>query len=555
MCAAVSGIPSCCAARHRSAGSPTGSAAASSSSRRASRGSRASRRAEALLDPGGQRQRRRQPETAGELGGRQPARQLQQRKRIPARLGDDPLEHGLVQPRRQDGLQQRPGIPASQRLDPKLREAGQSTAHLTRRERERDPLRQQAASHERERPGRSAVEPLRVVDHAQQRPPLGGFGEEAENREPDKKRAGRRSVAEPEGDAERVTLKIRKTLAELEDRRTELLQRRVVELHLPLDARSPDDAKILARLDRPLQQRRLADTGISVHHEDGAVTVPRGLQQPLQHRPLASPAQQPPRLRTDDHPGSMPPGSRTTGFRDAIARPGRRRCPRDHSLKGVMMTTAIIGVGNIGSTLARHFTGGEESVVLAAKDESRAEALANELGPLARAASVEDAIASADVVVFALWLDTTKELVPQYARLLENKVVVDPSNPLGFDETGKTWRTLPDDQSAASVVAALLPASAHYVKAFGTLGWPALAGGANREPRGVLFYATDDGVAATAIERLIRAAGFEPLKAGGVADAGRIEGPGGDLGEFGLRGELLDLDQARAAIAAGEVRA
>ena len=217
------------------------------------------------------------------------------------------------------------------------------------------------------------------------------------------------------------------------------------------------------------------------------------------------------------------------------------------------MTTAIIGVGNIGSALARHFTGGDESVVLAAKDESKAEALANELGPLAHAASVEDAIASADVVVFALWLDTTKELVPQYARLLEDKVVVDPSNPFGFDESGRVWRTLPDDQSAASVVAGLLPASAHYVKAFGTLGFDALASGANREPRAVLFYATDDGVAATTIERLIRAAGFDPLKAGGVADAGRIEGPGGDLAQFGLNGELLDLDQARAAVAAAGV--
>jgi hypothetical protein len=45
------------------------------------------------------------------------------------------------------------------------------------------------------------------------------------------------------------------------------------------------------------------------------------------------------------------------------------------------------------------------------------------------------------------------------------------------------------------------------------------------------------------------------LKVGGVAEAGRIEGPGGDLGQFGLNGELLDLDQARAALAAGEVRA
>ncbi len=214
------------------------------------------------------------------------------------------------------------------------------------------------------------------------------------------------------------------------------------------------------------------------------------------------------------------------------------------------MTTAIIGVGNIGGALARHFVAGGEPVVLAAKGESRAEALAQELGPLAHAASVEDAIAAADAVVLALWLDAIKELIPQHARLLENKVVVDPSNPLGFDETGQIWRTLPDDRSAGSVVAALLPASAHYVKAFGTLGWDALASGANREPRAVLFYATDDDVAATTIERLIRAAGFDPLKAGGVADAGRIEGPGGDLAQFGLNGELLDLDQARAAAAA-----
>lgn len=220
------------------------------------------------------------------------------------------------------------------------------------------------------------------------------------------------------------------------------------------------------------------------------------------------------------------------------------------------MTTAIIGVGGIGGTLARHFVAGGEPVVLAAKNESRAEALAQELGPLAHAASVEDAIAGADAVVLALWLDTTKELIPQHARLIENKVVIDPSNPLGFDpETGRIWRTLPDDQSAGSVVASLLPASAHYVKAFGTLGGDALATGANREPRAVLFYATDDDLAETTVERLIRAAGFDPLKAGAAAAALRIEGPGGDLAQFGLNGELLDLDQARAAIASSGVPA
>lgn len=221
------------------------------------------------------------------------------------------------------------------------------------------------------------------------------------------------------------------------------------------------------------------------------------------------------------------------------------------SRKGVGLTTAIVGVGNIGGALARHLVAGGESVVLASKDGSRAEALADELGPLAHAASVEDAIAGADAVVFALWLDTIKELIPQYARLLEDKVVIDPSNPVAFDENGQVMRTLPERQSASSVVATLLPAGAHYVKAFGTLGADALAKGAYREPRrAVLFYATDDDAAATTIERLIRAAGFDPLKAGGVADAGRIEAPGGDLHQFGLNGELVDLDQARAAVAA-----
>jgi len=209
------------------------------------------------------------------------------------------------------------------------------------------------------------------------------------------------------------------------------------------------------------------------------------------------------------------------------------------------LTTAIIGVGNLGGTVARHLVAGDEPVVLAAADEAHAEALADELGPNASAASVEDAIAGADAVVLATWLDQTRELVPPEARLLENKVVIDPSNPIGFDENGQMFRTLPEGQSSGSVVAGMLPASAHYVKAFGSLGAvEQLATGANHEPRIVLFYATDDDTAEATAQRLIRAAGFEPLKVGGISDAGRIEGPDGEF-----QGRIFDLDQAQAAIA------
>jgi predicted dinucleotide-binding enzyme len=214
------------------------------------------------------------------------------------------------------------------------------------------------------------------------------------------------------------------------------------------------------------------------------------------------------------------------------------------------LTTAIIGVGNLGSALARHLVAGDELVVLAAADDAHAKALADELGPNASAASVEDAIAGADVVVLAIWLDQTKELVPAQTRLLEDKVVVDPSNPIGFDESGQMIRTLPEGESSGSVVAGLLPAGAHYVKAFGSLGAGQLATGANHEPRIVLFYATDDNAAEATAQRLIRAAGFEPLKVGGVSDAGRIEGPDGEL-----QGRIFDLDEARATIPTEGVKA
>jgi 8-hydroxy-5-deazaflavin:NADPH oxidoreductase len=216
------------------------------------------------------------------------------------------------------------------------------------------------------------------------------------------------------------------------------------------------------------------------------------------------------------------------------------------------MTTAIIGVGNIGGTLARHLVSGGEQVVLAAREESNAATVAAELGPLANAVTIPEAIGAADVVVFALWFDALKQVLTEYAGLLDGKIVADPSNPLGFSADGTPFRTVPEGQSQASLVAAMLPAGARYVKAFGTISADSLGSSANRTPRRVvLFYATDDDRAAAAIERLITLSGFDSVKAGGLGAAGRLEMPGGDLHQGGgLGGKLLDADQARAAVAA-----
>jgi predicted dinucleotide-binding enzyme len=214
------------------------------------------------------------------------------------------------------------------------------------------------------------------------------------------------------------------------------------------------------------------------------------------------------------------------------------------------MSTAIIGVGKIGGAVAIHLTAGGETVVLAAQSKASAEQLARKLGDRASAADVPDSIEQAEAVIFAVWFDTIKDLVGRYASRLHGKVVIDPSNPVALSDDGGFSRTLPDGVSAGSVIAQMLPPGAHFVKAFGTLAADSLATGANRSPeRAVLFYATEDDTAASSVERLISAAGFDPVKVGGVDQAIRIE-MFGDLHDFGgLNGRMVTVEEARALLA------
>jgi 8-hydroxy-5-deazaflavin:NADPH oxidoreductase len=215
------------------------------------------------------------------------------------------------------------------------------------------------------------------------------------------------------------------------------------------------------------------------------------------------------------------------------------------------MTTAIVGTGNIGKSVARHLVNGGERVIITSRDKSHADALADELGGLASSATVGQAIASADNIVLTVWLDPMKELLAKYRDQLNGKVVIDPSNPVSLDKDGKMSRTLPEGTSSGQVVSSLLPPGAHYVKAFGTLGADSLASGANRKPdKVVLFYATDDDKAARTAESLITLAGFDPVKAGGVKDSIRVE-VFGDLAQYGgLNGKLLTRREAEALLMA-----
>ncbi|MEU0987504.1 NAD(P)-binding domain-containing protein [Streptomyces sp. NPDC005953] len=211
------------------------------------------------------------------------------------------------------------------------------------------------------------------------------------------------------------------------------------------------------------------------------------------------------------------------------------------------MTTAIVGTGNIGSRLAANLVAGGETVLLASRDLDDARALATRLGERAAAVTVDEAVDAADTLVLAVWFDTIKELVAQYGDRLDGKIVVDPSNPIAQNDQGEFSKTIPEDESAGATIAALLPRGARPVKAFGTLSADSLTSAARRSPdRGVGFYATDDDAAGREVADLIRAAGFDPLKVGGIDQSVRIE-VFGDLHEFTI-GSVPSLNEAKKLV-------
>jgi 8-hydroxy-5-deazaflavin:NADPH oxidoreductase len=194
------------------------------------------------------------------------------------------------------------------------------------------------------------------------------------------------------------------------------------------------------------------------------------------------------------------------------------------------MTTAIIGTGGLGSVIARQLASGGETLRLSSADHESARTLAAQIG---RAAVVavdnSDALDGADAVVLALRFTALKGVIDEIAGPLAGKLVVVPSNPVTVDAQGNLSRVLPEGQSSGKVVAGWLPAGARLAMAFGTLSSDLFVSSSNRSPEpAVLFYATDDDRAAEEVERLIRTAGFEPVKIGGVEQSGRLE-VGGDL--------------------------
>lgn len=208
------------------------------------------------------------------------------------------------------------------------------------------------------------------------------------------------------------------------------------------------------------------------------------------------------------------------------------------------LKVAIIGLGNIGKTIAQNSIKGNRPIFIASRKKEDALTLAKELGSLATATETGDAIKNADIIVLSVWFNTIQDLFQEYGTELQRKIIIDPSNPIAPDENGGFKKIIGENESAGLLNAQIVPEGAILVKAFGTLGAGSLAAAAYQSPeKAVLFYASDDATVDGQVEEFIHDNGFDAVKVGGLDQSIRIE-VFGDLHEFGALGKVVTASEA-----------
>lgn len=181
------------------------------------------------------------------------------------------------------------------------------------------------------------------------------------------------------------------------------------------------------------------------------------------------------------------------------------------------MKIAIIGVGNVGSALARRAVAAGHDVSLSAAHQEKVTAVAAETGARA-AADNTDAVNGAELVVLAVPASAVQALVAELGDALAGSVLVDATNPLNATYSDLTT----SGRSAAEELAAQAP-QARVVKAFNTLLAARMADPAQDGTPLDAYYAGDDDSANSATAELLTSLGYRPIKAGGLRMARSLE--------------------------------
>jgi predicted dinucleotide-binding enzyme len=181
----------------------------------------------------------------------------------------------------------------------------------------------------------------------------------------------------------------------------------------------------------------------------------------------------------------------------------------------------IIGTGNIGGALARHWVNAGHEVLMSSRHPEELEPLARELGPRAHVGTPREAAAFGSVVLVSVPYGAMPQIGADFAAELAGKVIIDTSNPV---ERRDGAQALEWNRRGAGVVTAELLKNDRVVRAFNCIPALSLRDQANRQPARIAIPIGGDDAAAIAIaERLVRDAGFDPVMVGTLAETRQFD--------------------------------
>ena len=169
-----------------------------------------------------------------------------------------------------------------------------------------------------------------------------------------------------------------------------------------------------------------------------------------------------------------------------------------------------IGAGHIGGTIGGLWVKAGHQVLFSSRHPEELKPLIDSLGPLAKAGTVDDALAFGDTILIAVPYKAIPQIAKDYGPKFAGKVVIDPNNATARRD-GEELVKETQEKGIGNTTASYLK-GAHVVRAFNSMSYTFFANEAHRagDPMAIPI-AGDDAHAVQIASRLVRDAGFEPV--------------------------------------------
>src|SRR5208282_3653139 len=189
---------------------------------------------------------------------------------------------------------------------------------------------------------------------------------------------------------------------------------------------------------------------------------------------------------------------------------------------GGKMRIGVIGSGHIGGTIGGLWVKAGHPVLFSSRHPEELKDLVASLGDLAKAGTVEQAIAFGDVMFIAVPYKALPQVGQDYGAALKGKIVLDACNATAARDGADLAEEV--EKNGIGVTSEKYLPDTRLVRAFNTLNYLIFARQAKRpDPKLAVPIAGDDAEAVKVAAELVRDAGFDPVVVGKLADASRFQ--------------------------------